>query len=57
MPTVPLACRVGGPRWPCCMAPGPLQENFIQTVAFDEAHASAALDAYSRFGKAGTRLP
>jgi hypothetical protein len=29
----------------------PLQENFIQTVAFDEAHASAALDAYSRFGK------
>ena len=27
------------------------QENPIQTVAFDEAHASAALDAYSRFGK------
>jgi ribonuclease VapC len=28
-----------------------LQENSIQTVAFDDAHASAALDAYSRFGK------
>jgi ribonuclease VapC len=28
-----------------------LQENSIQTVAFDEAHASVALDAYSRFGK------
>jgi ribonuclease VapC len=28
-----------------------LQENSVQTVAFDEAHASAALDAYSRFGK------
>jgi ribonuclease VapC len=28
-----------------------LQENSIQTVAFDDAHASVALDAYSRFGK------
>jgi ribonuclease VapC len=28
-----------------------LQENAIETVAFDDAHASAALDAYSRFGK------
>lgn len=28
-----------------------LQESAIETVAFDEAHASAALDAYSRFGK------
>jgi ribonuclease VapC len=28
-----------------------LQENAIQTVAFDEAHTAVALDAYSRFGK------
>ena len=28
-----------------------LQENSIQTVTFEEAHASAALYAYSRFGK------
>jgi len=28
-----------------------LQENAIQTVAFDEGHAAVALDAYSRFGK------
>jgi ribonuclease VapC len=28
-----------------------LQENSILTVSFGEAHASAALDAYSRFGK------
>jgi ribonuclease VapC len=28
-----------------------LQENAIQTVAFDDEHASVALDAYSRFGK------
>lgn len=28
-----------------------LQENAIQTVAFDEEHAAVALDAYSRFGK------
>ena len=28
-----------------------LQENSIETVAFDESHATVALDAYSRFGK------
>ena len=28
-----------------------LQENSIETMAFDEAHANTALDAYSRFGK------
>ena len=28
-----------------------LQENSIQTVAFDDAHASVALDAYSRFAE------
>jgi ribonuclease VapC len=28
-----------------------LQENSIETVAFTDGHASAALDAYSRFGK------
>jgi ribonuclease VapC len=28
-----------------------LQENSIETVAFGEAHASLALDAYSRLGK------
>ncbi len=28
-----------------------LQENSIETVAFDESHARVALDAYSRFGK------
>jgi len=28
-----------------------LQENSIETVAFDEAHAGVALDGYSRFGK------
>jgi ribonuclease VapC len=28
-----------------------LQENAIKTVSFDEEHAPAALDAYSRFGK------
>jgi ribonuclease VapC len=28
-----------------------LQENSIQTVAFDDAHADTALEAYSRFGK------
>jgi ribonuclease VapC len=28
-----------------------LQENSTQTLAFDDGHASAALDAYSRFGK------
>ena len=33
-----------------------LQENYIQTVAFDDAHADAALDAYSRFGKGRHRV-
>ncbi len=28
-----------------------LQENSIETAAFDEVHASVALDAYSRFGQ------
>lgn len=28
-----------------------LQENDIETVPFGEGHATAALDAYSRFGK------
>jgi len=28
-----------------------LQEDSVQTVTFDEARASVALDAYSRFGK------
>jgi len=28
-----------------------LQENSIETLHFGEAHASVALDAYSRFGK------
>ena len=28
-----------------------LQQNGIQTVAFDDEHAAVALDAYSRFGK------
>src|SRR5580658_4663953 len=28
-----------------------LQENAIQTVAFDAGHVAVALDAYSRFGK------
>jgi ribonuclease VapC len=28
-----------------------LQENSIETVAFDEIHARVALDAFSRFGK------
>jgi ribonuclease VapC len=39
-----------GPRGKTALARF-LQENSIQTVAFDDAHASAALDAYSRFGK------
>lgn len=39
-----------GPRGKTALARF-LQENSVQTVAFDEAHASAALDAYSRFGK------
>jgi ribonuclease VapC len=39
-----------GPRGKTALARF-LQENSIETVAFGEAHASAALDAYSRFGK------
>ena len=39
-----------GPRGKTALARF-LQENSIQTVAFDDAHASVALDAYSRFGK------
>ena len=39
-----------GPRGKTALARF-LQENSIETVAFDEAHASVALDAYSRFGK------
>jgi ribonuclease VapC len=39
-----------GPRGKTLMARF-LQENAIQTVAFEEAHAGVALDAYSRFGK------
>jgi ribonuclease VapC len=39
-----------GPRGKTALARF-LQENAIQTVAFDEAHAGVALDAYSRFGK------
>jgi ribonuclease VapC len=39
-----------GPRGKTALARF-LQENSIETVAFGEAHASVALDAYSRFGK------
>ena len=39
-----------GPRGKTALARY-LQENSVQTVAFDDAHASAALDACSRFGK------
>jgi ribonuclease VapC len=39
-----------GPRGKTALARF-LQENAVETVAFDEVHASAALDAYSRFGK------
>jgi ribonuclease VapC len=39
-----------GPRGKTALARF-LQENSVQTVAFDEAHASMALDAYSRFGR------
>jgi ribonuclease VapC len=39
-----------GPRGKTALARF-LQENAIQTMAFDEAHAGVALDAYSRFGK------
>lgn len=44
-----LAARFG-PRGKTALA-RLLQENSIATVAFDEAHASVALDAYSRFGQ------
>jgi ribonuclease VapC len=39
-----------GPRGKTALARF-LQENAIETIAFDEAHANTALDAYSRFGK------
>jgi len=39
-----------GPRGKTALARF-LQENSIETIPFDEAHASSALDAYSRFGK------
>jgi ribonuclease VapC len=39
-----------GPRGKTALARF-LQENSVQTVAFGDAHASAALDAFSRFGK------
>jgi ribonuclease VapC len=39
-----------GPRGKTALARF-LQENAIDTISFDEAHASAALDAFSRFGK------
>ena len=39
-----------GPRGKTALARF-LQENAVETVTFDEAHASVALDAYSRFGK------
>jgi ribonuclease VapC len=39
-----------GPRGKTALARF-LQENSIRTVAFDAAHASVALDAYSRFGQ------
>ena len=39
-----------GPRGKTALARF-LQENSIETVALDEGHAIAALDAYSRFGK------
>ena len=39
-----------GPRGKTALARF-LQENSIQTLAFDDGHASTALDAYSRFGK------
>jgi len=39
-----------GPRGKTALARF-LQENSIETVAFGEAHANVALDAFSRFGK------
>jgi ribonuclease VapC len=39
-----------GPRGKTALARF-LQENSVETVAFDEGHAIAALDAYSRFGQ------
>ena len=44
-----LAARFG-PRGKTALARF-LQENSIGTVAFEEVHASVALDTYSRFGK------
>jgi ribonuclease VapC len=44
-----LTARLG-PRGKTALARF-LQENSIETVAFDEAHAGVALDAYSRFGQ------
>lgn len=44
-----LTARLG-PRGKTALARF-LQENAIDTVPFDEAHASTALDAFSRFGK------
>jgi ribonuclease VapC len=39
-----------GPRGKTALARF-LQENSVQTVTFDEAHVSVALDACSRFGE------
>jgi ribonuclease VapC len=44
-----LAARLG-PRGKTVLARF-LQENAIETVAFDEEHVAVALDAYSRFGE------
>ena len=46
---VVLTARLG-PRGKTVLARF-LQENSIETLHFGEAHASVALDAYSRFGK------
>jgi ribonuclease VapC len=39
-----------GPRGEDRTGAGSAGENSIETVAFDEEHASVALEAYSRFG-------
>ena len=39
-----------GPRGKTALARF-LQENAVESVAFDEVHAGVALDAYSRFGQ------